>query len=244
MLYENADKHYRMNPKTEDLLAHGEKLVEGMIVLAEDSFMRVDRLSTGEFMSPYDETRYLENNRWCVVTELSYDRRGDGVQVSFVGLYEDGTKAKRTYGRRWAWLYKIDPEDGSALIVDDPQSFIFDEQSYGCEIEVVPTNPLFRVSATYMMMGDLSGEDWCNTVFSHHEEVGNVRDYQFLISLIGAWGLEYVTFTVDVVLDDKIDGLADLDTRLHQKVASLIHDSAGETSIHGYQLLEHVEIDK
>lgn len=109
-------------------------------------------------------------------------------------------------------------------------------------IEVVMTNPLFRVSATYDMYGDYSGEEWCNIVFGHHKEQGKIEDYRFLISLTGAWGLQYVTFTIDVILDDKIDGFENIHERLHTKVASLIHDSKSESSIHGYELLAHVEI--
>lgn len=105
-----------MDPSTEDLLPNGDHLVDGMIVLIEDHMARSNlrRLEngnpiTGE-MDSYEGNRALECNRWCTVTNLElHPYRGDmGRLVSFIAVYEDGTKRKRTYNRDYAWFVKLD----------------------------------------------------------------------------------------------------------------------------------------
>lgn len=108
-------KFREMDPKTEDLIADGCDLKNGMRVLIANSAGRAD-ISHG-FNNPLlfdriDENklnRAKENNRWCTVSQLSHR---DGL-VSFVATYDDGTKRKRTYNRNWAWFVKLDsmPED-------------------------------------------------------------------------------------------------------------------------------------
>lgn len=106
---ETVPQYYVMNPATDDLLSRGDKLENGMIVLVEDSILRGNSNSTG-IMREYEQRRALENNRWCEVTELEINHeRYDGrtnTTISFVAVYADGVKIKRTYGAGYAWLIR------------------------------------------------------------------------------------------------------------------------------------------
>lgn len=101
-------KFSEMDPKTEDLIADGCDLKNGMRVLIADPFCRED-VSHGfnTLILGLDEgklNRAKEKNRWCTVSQLSYS----GDIVSFVAIYDDDTKRKRTYKCSWAWLVKLD----------------------------------------------------------------------------------------------------------------------------------------
>jgi len=98
--------HYQMDPTTDDLLANGRLLRNGMVVLVEDSIIRQDvrRLDVEE-VSPYDLERALEANRWATVTEIEF--RYDDL-VKFVAVYEDGSKKIRRYNVSYGWLVKLD----------------------------------------------------------------------------------------------------------------------------------------
>lgn len=99
-------KFYVMDPKTEDLLPNGKRLTNGMRVLAgsPDNRERIEKYETDWVMD-----RLLEQNRWCTVSDLEV---GDTI-VSFVAVYEDGTKRLRVLGLYLPWLVKLDsiPEE-------------------------------------------------------------------------------------------------------------------------------------
>lgn len=114
-----VSKFYRMNPETDDMISNGQLLENGMIVLLEDSMIRADPDSP---LSKYEVHRAEETNRWCEVSELEIRRRfehgetgyaiGEGSPlVTFVGIYSDGVKIKRSYDSSYAWLVKKNPED-------------------------------------------------------------------------------------------------------------------------------------
>lgn len=111
-----VDKFYEMDPQFEDLIPEGTQLRDGMIVLLEDSTLRSD---PDALLSKYDEERMREVNRWCTVSELTVRRRfdrnemGDVIDeasplISFIAIYADGTKKKRTYDASYAWIVKLE----------------------------------------------------------------------------------------------------------------------------------------
>lgn len=104
-----VSKFREMDPETEDLIADGEDLKNGMRVLIADPMNRKDvshgfNDSLGGVVVEYLLDRAKERNRWCTVSQLSYR---DEI-VSFVAIYDDGTKRKRTYNCSWAWFVKLD----------------------------------------------------------------------------------------------------------------------------------------
>lgn len=102
-----VSKFYRMNPETDDLIPFGDQLVNGMMVLIEsnDFRTRADRP-----LEDWELERALVNNRWCEVSNLriSPPRHDNPVLVEFIGVYEDGTKAKRAYSYSYSWYVKKD----------------------------------------------------------------------------------------------------------------------------------------
>lgn len=107
-LQENIDqfvpKFYKLDPDTEDLLPSGSHLANGMVVLI-GSPERRDRPEHND--SDWMNDRIQERNRWCTVTNLEFSRQDLRHQISFVGVYEDGSKRKRTYHVSDSWIVKI-----------------------------------------------------------------------------------------------------------------------------------------
>jgi len=125
------DYGHTMDPETEDLI-FGTELHEGMLVLLEDchsfSFDGPGRLSKEESVpGEHDRLRkgLDEKARWCRITKLNQDPRwntnddgfGYGFNAKhreltpltrFIGVYEDGTKATRTYDGAYGWFVKKD----------------------------------------------------------------------------------------------------------------------------------------
>lgn len=97
-------KFYPFNKDTEEVLARGTHLRNGMVVLIEDEMLRGDLACA--YSSAYDMNRILTANRWCTVTEVYINVPSDVVE--FVAVYEDGDKRKRMYGASYAWLVKKD----------------------------------------------------------------------------------------------------------------------------------------
>lgn len=130
--------HYDMNPQTEDLISSGDKLENGMVVLLESSLVKESLSALGRpgLGSEYALNRLKENNRWCEVTELQVTPRygeTNSPLISFVAVYADGTKRKRSYDASYAWFVKKDslpkpaePENTEAAeeTVKEPQSFV------------------------------------------------------------------------------------------------------------------------
>lgn len=129
-----VDRDYVMDPKTEDLLSSGTKLQNGMRVLVQGVLGLED---TRRPLEGYQLKNARENNRWCTVTELEIQERwddgydydySDGFYslhtprrrerrkldplVTFVGVYDDGTKAKRSFSAHFSWLVKKDSIPG------------------------------------------------------------------------------------------------------------------------------------
>jgi hypothetical protein len=116
-------KYQGMNPETEDLLMDGTELRVGMIVLVE-SFMRAG-------LTEMDDENYewaRRANRWCTVAtvpqieRVRYKTTDD--TVVFMGVYEDGTKARRSYMKSTAWLVKKSsipqPDELDVMREDEP----------------------------------------------------------------------------------------------------------------------------
>lgn len=181
---------FQMNPKTEDLLPHGGRLENDMIVLIEDHLMLMARPQEDGTFRIGDERRFLENNRWCRVTELTHSPENRGM-VSFVGVYEDGVKHKRSYNRSYAWYAKIGT-DGAPL--KDP--------AFGTLPKLIAEAwvPKVRFLVSYDMAGDLTPRKWANNVLGWHLNAGDICNWQFWGSVAGAWGIHTVVFTVDIDL--------------------------------------------
>ena len=103
--YATADmfsKWYEMNPETEDLLFDGNELAEGMVVLVEDPNRRIDIEGS---MTPEHFYEARKWNRWFMISRL--DRTPNGMRLSFLGTYEDGTKFKfDDVNKNHGWLCK------------------------------------------------------------------------------------------------------------------------------------------
>lgn len=96
MFEDCVDRFYAMDPKTDDVV-FGKNLQHGMVVLIEEITSRCD-------MNSKHTNGALVKNRWCTVTQLSWDRRQDLVQ--FIGEYDDGFKATRIYANHMGWIVK------------------------------------------------------------------------------------------------------------------------------------------
>lgn len=97
-----VSKYYRMDPETEDLFPNGRHLRNGMRVLVGKSGLRVD--VNRDDLNDWEEERAFERNRWCTVGALEI--KDDG--ITFIGVYDDGSKMMRTYSIDSPWLVKID----------------------------------------------------------------------------------------------------------------------------------------
>jgi hypothetical protein len=100
---EFVEKYYQMDPAEEDLLFDGTELRDGMIVLIED-----DRYREGGTADRHEKLRgeslkqLNKYNRWAMVEHL----RLVGNVVEFIGVFEDGRKAKFSHEAEVAWYVK------------------------------------------------------------------------------------------------------------------------------------------
>ena len=103
-------KYYTMDPETEDMLPDGTHLANGLRVLIADPDQRErpEKLGVNELGVTQDwlRQRLLDRNRWCTVSHFKFTNNGQ--TVSFVAVYEDGTKSKYNIGASYAWLVKTD----------------------------------------------------------------------------------------------------------------------------------------
>lgn len=230
-MYETAGPNFQMDPKTEDLLP-GKQLCDGMVVLLEDMRFAGDQPNEdGEFRDESSKRRHLEKDRWCVVTHL--ERLHNHDQIVFIGVYEDGTKAKRHYGASYCWYVKIDDER-SPIYFDLPERDFVQPQP-GDKSK----DPLFRFVATYDMMGDMKAEPWFDHVFGYHEEAGDIEGRKFLNSLSGVFGIEHVTFTVDMRVPFTSAMRKDpslVDQHALGVLMGFVNDS--DIKVHGFEMLE------
>jgi len=94
-----VEKYYVMDAVDEDLLFDGTKLRNGMEVLIESSDFRED------MATPMDSRKMsaaLKWNRWSYVSELQILPNA----VSFIAIYDDGSKRKIDAPRDMAWFVK------------------------------------------------------------------------------------------------------------------------------------------
>lgn len=103
-------KFYQMDPKTEDLLYDGTSLADGMVILIATSD---ERSSLDDLNEEWRKDKALATNRWCKVSNLRVLKRtklmdARSATVSFIAVYEDGTKRKREYPVGESWFVKID----------------------------------------------------------------------------------------------------------------------------------------
>ena len=96
---------YIMNPQTDDLIP-GDRLEEGMVVLAEMNMLRGNPESEFDTGSAWGRHRIQETARWCKVTSLEFIHGHDNTLAKFIGLYGDGVKMSRTYGTGHYWIVK------------------------------------------------------------------------------------------------------------------------------------------
>lgn len=104
--YELVDKFYEMNPLLEDLIK-GHLLQNGMRILISDPRFRSDLAYPESF---YTNEAFREAalrwNRWMTVTELDTEYLEAGL-VSFIGLYDDGTKKDFILATLHGWFVKM-----------------------------------------------------------------------------------------------------------------------------------------
>jgi hypothetical protein len=90
-------------------LITGDLLVEGLIVVIEDSTVRGNpndlspenpERARGFVPSEYDRARLEENARWAIVT----NPQRDGSIITFDAIYSDGTIRTRRYNKSYRWV--------------------------------------------------------------------------------------------------------------------------------------------
>lgn len=111
---ETVPKYFEMDPQTDDLVPSAMHLVSGVIVLAESDDLRV---AWAPFIPLIGESlaRAQKYNRWCRIENLKIE----GDEMSFIGVYHDGTKRFWTGSVNTAWYIKIDsfPDANSFMTV-------------------------------------------------------------------------------------------------------------------------------
>jgi hypothetical protein len=129
-------KFYTMDPKNEDLLFSGRALANGMVVLVADSDSRqnLKRLD-----ADWELDRAFENNRWAKVTNLQII----GNNLSFVAVYEDGSKRVRTCSANYAWFVKLDSVPDVVLAEEK------EAQKYNSVLELVEAAMQRQADATH-----------------------------------------------------------------------------------------------
>jgi len=98
-----VDKYYEMDPQTEDLLHDSGMLEEDMVVLIADSKYRA-HINEVSLSSDENVDHARKFNRWATVT---YRVVWSDYSVSFVAVYEDGTKRKFHVSQHCAWFVKL-----------------------------------------------------------------------------------------------------------------------------------------
>lgn len=97
-------KNYELDPETEDLLFDGSFLRDGMVVMVERPSIRI-RNTKRDLIGFGCLEEAKKYNRWCRVEDVYLH---DDETVSFIGVYEDGTKRKFRVDSSHAWFVKKD----------------------------------------------------------------------------------------------------------------------------------------
>lgn len=100
-------KFYAMDPETEDMIPNGRYLANGMRVLIADPDCRERPEEIVGTELDWRKYKMLERNRWCTVSHVDISSN-DNRSVSFVAVYEDGSKHQYVMGISKAWLVKSD----------------------------------------------------------------------------------------------------------------------------------------
>jgi len=107
-------KYFEMDPELHDLLPNGRRLQNGMKVLCEDEGSRVSLSTLVKNPKDFNLHEARKWNRWATVTDLEIVENAliTGM-ITFVGLFEDGTKRQFIKGVEAAWYVKLDsiPEE-------------------------------------------------------------------------------------------------------------------------------------
>lgn len=98
---EFVSKYFEMDPETDDLLFDGTLLEVGMRVLIEADSKRAP-IHEGKPFNDHDRAR--KYNRWVTVSEF----RRYGLEIAFIGIFDDGTKKKFAEDFMYAWYVKKD----------------------------------------------------------------------------------------------------------------------------------------
>lgn len=147
-----VSKYYRMDPETMILMTDGSKLMNGMEILIEDPNYRV-QVNADRDLPDWEKDRALIHNRWCMVSEFS---KKNGL-ISFVGIYDDGTKVSRDYNVSFSWYVKKTSLLNAEIIKETRErkiakisELIKDEEFCGCysreDIERFSSNLLDEIS--------------------------------------------------------------------------------------------------
>lgn len=118
---EFVSKYYEIDPVTEDVLHNGTLVIDDMKVLIETSSIRVEiqaNMTEGEL---YAARTY---NRWATVTESKVKTIHDQAVLTFVALYDDGTKRKITQDANLAWIVKKDSIPRIDTLMNEGGSFL------------------------------------------------------------------------------------------------------------------------
>ena len=109
-----VDQYYQMDPTTDDLI-RSYAVRDGMRVLIESPTIKSELVPDKVQEDIVELTKALTYNRWATVTELAWNRK-EGM-ISFIALYDDGTKAGISFHMSHNWYVKLDtvPEAGPNL---------------------------------------------------------------------------------------------------------------------------------
>jgi len=125
-----VDSTYTMNPELEVLAPNGADLEDGMVVLIAPVLRRFNVLD----MATDDTAKIkmaLTANRWCTVENIEVIRG----RISFIGVYKDGSTAKRVYATNVAWLVKRYPQEWR--LSPSPEAPLTMEQKRNAVIDLV-----------------------------------------------------------------------------------------------------------
>jgi hypothetical protein len=101
---EIVNKFYEMDPETDTLLFDSTSLVDGMMILAANPEDRAD--NPGEHTTPLRTDLAREKNRWCIISDIAYEKYEGETRVSFIATYRNGSKRKRTCETTTPWLVR------------------------------------------------------------------------------------------------------------------------------------------
>lgn len=88
-----------------------------------------------------------------------------------------------------------------------------------------------RLVCDYQMYGDMPGLKWGEHVFSQHKEQGRIEDYNILSSVTGSFGIQFVTFTVDIRVESAKMKSAVIGEWLYDRMTGQVCELVGDTDV-------------